>query len=373
MFWLPIILLAISLGFVEFKLSKNILRYFACLGISIALTIGTVMIDYQIQTTDVEVWSGRVVDWSHDEEWEEWHPPVCTTDDKGNQSCTAGYWEHHYAENHVKTTDDGWIYVKNAPDGTVFDDSYPNDVTPLLTYFPKDTPTASSHTYTNKVQASYSIYRHKDIDISEFPDLPEYPSQVHDYFYIDRILGFVPNKEMAVTKLDEHNSNLNKMIPDPERQGKMRSWKQVNIVFVNVGENKPESYGFALQDKWQNGNKNDFVIAFSMNSDGKLNWVYPFSWSEVEILKLEVRDLMMEDIGQIKDFVPVVDKVAELVEKKFERKKFADFDYLHIETSIVAIWIVWILNITVGSIATFLSYKEHTARKFWGKYYRRYY
>jgi len=54
------------------------------------------------------------------------------------------------------------------------------------------------------------------------------------------------------------------------------SWKQVNLIFVNVGADKPIEYGYALQDYWEGGNKNDFIVSFSMNSDGKLNWVYPF-------------------------------------------------------------------------------------------------
>ncbi|CAH8244180.1 hypothetical protein WJ0W_001418 [Paenibacillus melissococcoides] len=31
---------------------------------------------------------------------------------------------------------------------------------------------------------------------------------------------------------------------------------------MNVGENKNEDCGYALQNAWKNGNKNDFIVSF---------------------------------------------------------------------------------------------------------------
>lgn len=357
MFWIPAILLGLAYFIFEFCTTQNWLRViivtvlgFASMGIIIG-------IDYAAKTRATEVRSGYIEDWSHDEEWDEWIPPstTCTTDSKGKQSCTTtpGYWVHHDAENHIKTTDDGWIYVSRTPDGRRMDDSFPNHKSELEKMFPYKTPTASTHAYTNKVQASYSIYKHPEIDLNKFPDLPKYPSEVQNYFYVDRIVGKVPNKMEALKVLAQKNTELNKMVPDPEKPGKKRSWKQVNLIFVNVGD-KPEDYGFALQDAWQGGNKNDFVVAFSMKKDGTLNWVYPFSWSEVEILKIEIRDFMMEQ-KEIKDFVPIVEKVSEMVADKFERKQFEDFNYLHIEPSNGALITIWVMNILIGAIGVWFS------------------
>ncbi|AEO93406.1 gp144 [Bacillus phage G] len=361
MFWIPLLILGIFIIALEIIFTHNWLRAILIIVITAFLSAATIGIDYTIQTTDTEVWSGSVIEWSHDEEWDEWHPPVttCTTDSNGKQNCTTtpGYWEHHYAENHIKTSDKGWIYVDKSPDGKRFDDNWPNDSSVLKKYWPEGTPTASRHTYTNKVNASYSIYKHKDVDLEKFPDLPNYPDKVRDKMFIDRIIGSVPNKEKASVLLSHHNTRLNKQVPDPERENKTRSWKQVNMIFVNVGENKSEDYGFALQDSWEGGNKNDFVVSFSMNSDGTLNWVYPFSWSEVEILKLEVRDYMM-DLKKINDFVPVVEKVSTMVEEKFERKEFADFDYLQIDPSNGVIVLIWVFSILAIIVNAFLIFKE---------------
>jgi len=205
--------------------------------------------------------------------------------------------------------------------------------------------------------------KHKQIDVKQYPDLPEYPKEVHDYFYIDRILGNVPNKQNALIDLNKWNTELNKDISDPDKPGKTKSWKQVNLIFVNVGENKPQEYGFALQDKWEGGNKNDFVVSFSMNNDGKLNWVYPFSWSESEELKLDVIDYMMNQ-KQIKDFIPVVDQVSKKVADKFVRKQFADFSYLQIDISNVATVFIWVFNIgiLVGYVAYLRSEEDYKRR-----------
>jgi hypothetical protein len=367
--YLPLAILALIIIFCIAKFNLPV-RYGLSLFIAAAIFIAVVvLIDQSAQITDIEVWSGSIVDWEHKEEWDEWHPPqvYTTTDSKGNVTTRVkpGYWEHHNATNRIKTSDNGWITVNRLPDGRRMDDSYPNTTEELKLYWKPGTPTASVHTYVNKIQTSYSLYRHKEIDLKQYPDLPEYPIKVYDYFYIDRVVGDFPNELEARKVLDVKNTELNKMIPDPEKPGKMRSWKQVNIIFVNVGPDKTIDYGYALQDFWEGGNKNDFIVSMSMNTDGKVNWVYPFSWSEVEILKIEVRDYIME-LGTITDLVPIIEKVSDMVADKFVRKQFADYNYLSIDTSTAALVFIWII-IIIGCI--FIIWGSATGQ-FGSTYYR---
>lgn len=374
---LPFIIFIIVWGILIIKYKFTFSIGLISLLIGIVISVGIVCIDYNIQTADTEVWSGRVADWQHKEEWDEWHPPrtetYTTTNSKGSTTTHTkiipGYWEHHYAENRIKTTDDGWVSVSVSPTGRKMNDAWPNKTEELKAMWPLNTPSASTHTYENKVQASYSIYRHKEIDLKKYPDLPEYPSNVRNYINIDRIIGEVPNKKEALVKVADWNAELNKAVPDPEKPGKTKSWKQVNIIFVNVGD-KPENYGFALQDKWEGGNKNDFVVAFSMDSNNNIKWVYPFSWSEVEMLKIEVRDYML-NLKQINDFVPVVDKVSKMVSEEFVRKQFAEFNYLQIDISTGATVCIWILNIIVLGASVYVAkdYENNNNRK--RKYYWR--
>lgn len=361
MYWFSVFIVAVFAIAAEFLFNKNWIKIAIIGAVSLLVTIAIVSIDYYSQVTDTEVWSGTVVDWKHEEEWDEWHPPVesCSTDSKGNRSCTTtpGYWEHHPAENHIKTSDNGWMSVKKSPDGEKkFNDSWPNDVGPLKEYWPEGTPSASTHKYINKVNASYSIYRHPDIDLDKYTNLPEYPVKVTNLINVDRIVGDVPNKEKALELLAKENSRLNAFVENKET-GKKESWKQVNMIFVNLGSDKTEDYGFALQDYWQGGNKNDFVVSFSMNDDGTINWVYPFSWSESELLKIQVRDYFL-DLDKITDFTKIVDDTSLFVEKGFERKQFADFNYLRIQTtkgSQIGIWVFNILLVITSIVLGFLE------------------
>lgn len=362
MYWLAPIIVFIILIFTESKINKTIIKSFVGVLIAVVLTGIVVAVNFAAKTTDTEVWSGRVVSWDHKEEWDEWHPPTtsCTTTD-GKQHCTtkAGYYEHHSAENRIKTTDNGWVDVSKAPDGKKFNDRWPNDESVLKAYWPEGTPTASTHSYTNKVQASYSIYKHKDINLKDFKGLPKYPSKTTDYFNVDRIIGDVPNKAEALKVLADKNSELNKSVPNPDKPGKTMSWKQVNIIFVNLGIDKTQDWGYALQDHWGGGNKNDFVVSYSTDVNGKVIWTYAFSWSEVEVLKLEVQDYM-NSLEKIDDFVPIINNVGDMVADKFVRKQFADFSYLSIDMSTFAVVIVWILNTAVAGLGIYLIMQEGT-------------
>lgn len=343
MIFIPIIFVAAVSYLFELLAGKLWLRSIMVTIAAIVLTFIVIGVDYIAQTSDTEVWSGTVVDWEHIEAYDEWIPESCSTDSEGKKSCTPGHWKHHNAVNKIKTSDDGWFYVKVSPDGTrKFNDKWPRETSELREMWPDGTPSASIHVYTNKVKASYSIYRHQDIDEKDYPDLPKYPDIITNLINIDRIVGNVPNKVNASKRLAEVNSELNKFIPDPENPGKKRSWKQVNLIFVNLGDNIDITHGLALQNLWSNGNKNDFIVSFSMSDDGTVNWVHAFSWSEVDILKMEIRDFIM-DYGKIDDFVPIIDHVKDLVADKFERKQFADFDYLQIKPSKAAHIVLWIL------------------------------
>jgi hypothetical protein len=180
--------------------------------------------------------------------------------------------------------------------------------------------------------------------------------------HVDRIVGDVPNKPRALTALAAWNTELNKAVPDPDQPGETKSWKQVNLIFVNMGMDLPQEYGYALQDKWTNGNKNDFIVSFSPASDGSMNWVHAFSWSEVDMLKLEVQDYMTEQ-GYGKDFVPIVEHVAQMVADQFVRKQFADFDYLQIEVSDTSIYIIWGLELSLLAFYMYRSIKAFLRRR----------
>ncbi|MGQ7884284.1 hypothetical protein [Paenibacillus sp. WC2504] len=350
-YWTALFLVLIVGFAIELITGRKWWRYLLTSVLAVILFAGVVASDFFLRTVDTEVWSGAVTDWEHKEEWDEWiaGSEECSTDSRGHKSCTKepGHYEHHEAVNKLKTSDNGWFEVRRSMDGrTRFTDRSPNSAAELAKYFPPGTPSASVHLYVNKVRGSYSLFKHSDIDLKDYPDLPEYPSFVSEVLHVDRIVGNVPNRQNALAALAAWNTELNKAVPDPDRPGETKSWKQVNLIFVNMGTNLPEAYGYALQDKWKNGNKNDFIVSFSPASDGSMKWVHAFSWSEVDMLKLEVQDYMTEQ-GYGKDFVPIVDHVAQMVADQFVRKQFADFNYLQIEVSETSTYIIWGLEMFV--------------------------
>lgn len=295
--------------------------------------------DHSNQTTDTEIWSGKITKVEHIEEWDEWHPPreetYTTTDSKGNTvthtRTIPGYWEHHEAENYITTSDDGTIRVYKTPDGKKFTDDFVNSTKELEEYYPVGAATASVHTFVNKVQASYSLFKNKDINLEDYPDLPDYPSKMNSYYSVDRLIGNFKDKAIKSRYLDEINSNLNDT-KNPNNKEKVKSYKQVNLMLVNFGD-KSEDYGYALQDHWENGAKNDVIVTFGTDKKGKPTWCYVFSWSDVEILKTDIREVIMstEDIN--KEFNTALNKISDLIEEKYKRREFAEFEYIQIEPS----------------------------------------
>lgn len=331
------------------------------------LDILVIQVDSSMQTSCTEIWSGQIIEVNHEEEWDEWIPEKGHRDEDGNYIVDEpAHWEHHNATNKIKTTDDGWVSVRKTLEGIKFTDSFVNSDEELKQYYPIGMPTASTHTYKNKVQAaaSSSLYKHNDINVKDY-NLPSYPLNKNKYLSIDRIIGEIPNKEESLKVLDKYNTLLNDT-NNPNNLDGTKSYKQVNLIFVNLGD-VTDDYGFALEEYWKGGNKNDFIVAFG-SRDNKVTWCYPITWSEVEILKSEVRDYMLEN-SDLNDFPTVIENVSKTVEDKFKRKEFADFDYLQIEPRTRALIVLGVLNILFSIfIFAISSCWDEIENK---KYYRR--
>lgn len=321
----------------------------------------TTLFDYKNQTDDVEIWSGKVIDVEHKEEWNEYHPPkveTYTTTDSNGKTVTktrtkAGYWEHHYAENHIETTDKGRFSVKRVPDGRKLTDDFVNSDKELEQYFPIGKPTSSAHTFENKLKASYSVFKHKEISLKDYEGLPEYPEDTNDNLTVNRLFGNFKNKDKVSQRLDEINTRLNDT-DNPKNIDKVKSYKQVNLMLVNFGD-KSEDYGYALQDYWKNGAKNDFVVTFGTDSKGKIIWTHAFSWTDAEILKTDVREYIIGT--NVKDMIKSVDDVADMIEEKFNRKEFKEFDYIQVEVSTTAKVVMFAMFVIICLVYCFADWR----------------
>ena len=228
-------------------------------------------------------------------------------------------------------SDQGGEYVYETLDGKKFTDDFVNSNEELEKHYPIGMPTASFHTYENKVQASYSVFKHKEINLDDYKGkLFEYPNETKNYNIV-RVLGDFPNFEKVNSEVNKYNTLLNDTNNPNNIEGK-KSYKQVNLILINMG-NVPIKYAYAQQDYFENGNKNDFIITFGTDSKNNITWCYPFSWSEVERLKIDVRDYFL-DLGKLdNNFYKKIPDIAKMIEDQYVRKQFADFSYLTVEIS----------------------------------------
>ena len=337
----------------------------AVIGVSVVLFLlyGIIyLIDINFQTMDTEIWSGQIISVEHKEEYDEYHPAwdetVTRTDDKGNTYKEIihhdAYTEHHDATNYINFSDQGGEYVYKTLDGKKFTDDFVNSNEELEKYYPIGMPTASFHTYENKVQASYSVFKHKEINLDDYKGkLFEYPNETKNYNIV-RVLGDFPNFKKVNSEVNKYNTLLNDTNNPNNTEGK-KSYKQVNLILINMG-NVPIEYAYAQQDYFENGNKNDFIITFGTDDKNNIVWCYPFSWSEVERLKIDVRDYIL-DLGKLdNNFYKKIPDIAKMIEDQYIRKQFTDFNYLIVEISKVGKGFMYFLLI-VGILTYLIFYQ----------------
>ena len=308
--------------------------------ITLSLIYGIIyLIDINAQTTDTEIWSGQITSVEHKEEWDEFHPAwdetITKTDSKGKTYTETihhkAYTEHHKATNYIEMSDQGGEYVYETLDGKKFTDDFVNSNEELEKYYPIGMPTASFHTYENKVQASYSVFKHKEIDLDDYDGkLFEYPNEIKNYNIV-RVLGDFPNFKKVNAEVNRCNTLLNDT-NNPNNTERKKSYKQVNMILINMGD-VPIEYAYAQQDYFENGNKNDFIITIGTDSKNNITWCYPFSWSESEKLKIDIRDYIL-DLGKLdNNFYKKIPDISKMIEDQYVRKQFADFNYLTVEIS----------------------------------------
>lgn len=178
-------------------------------------------------------------------------------------------------------------------------------------------PVAYSHSFTNYIKASPdTLFRYQGL-IEKYKDkLPTYPTEIFDYYRINRV---VLVNGAALPDLKDWNQKLS------EVNGRMGPKKQANIVMV-VSKGLPDDYFFALSQHWLGGKKNDVIVVMDTSDGTKLDWVGVMSWTDKQILKVSLRDQLM-DIGTL-DRDKIFPVIESQVDTLFVRKQMKDFEYL---------------------------------------------
>lgn len=183
---------------------------------------------------------------------------------------------------------------------------------PRWTSVKTNDPVAVTHTFINYVKAAKNnVLNRQGTKISYA--LPTYPVGVYDYYNIDRAVSV----DNAMPDLNVWSREISKSLID------LGPAKQVNVVIVFT--KNPQDYSEQLNAAWQSGKKNDVVVVIGTKDGTTAEWVDVLSWTKREDFKVELRDSIK---AQKLTPVGTVQVIASSINKNFERRHMAEFEYL---------------------------------------------
>lgn len=344
--------------------------------VSVLLITVSKLLAEKYQTWDHEYWGGWVTQAEYFEDWNQRvpcsHPKYVTrTDSKGRTHQEFAGYQHVYDVDYhpeyweVNDSNGATISVSRDKFEELCDhfgnrkfvelhrSYHTNDGDKYVTSWDESDellePVTTIHSYENRVQASHSLFNFPEVDPEEY-GLFEYP-KVEDFYHCPSILGESgPSGAGAERVLALANAKLG-------------AWKQVRL-WVVIFQDQPLAAGLAQQNYWKGGNKNEFVVCIGVNEQHQVQWCYPFSWTEVESLKVDTRNFVIEQQGQTLDLERIVTWLAPEIEKRFVRKQFADFDYLQVEPPVWAVILTFILTIGANvGLSAWIIHNEHKDEK----------
>lgn len=193
-------------------------------------------------------------------------------------------------------------------------------------------PVCNKHSYENKVQCSKSIFNFQKVDKRDIINynLVNYRKDF-DRFNYDPVYGII--QPDATKRLNIWNSKLG-------------TFKQVHMNII-IFKNQPIMAAELQKALWKGGNKNEFILCIGINDSKQIQWTKVISWTEQELLKLQVERTVANMEFNLTN---IVDTMAFHVQKDFKRKEFKDFKYLNIEPTSTAIFVCFLVTmiLTIG-------------------------
>jgi hypothetical protein len=274
-----------------------------------------------LQTRDVEIINGQVTDkYSRKVSCEHDYKCNCTPtysrDSNGRryqsgESCQTCY-DHSYDVDWTLKTDIGNINIRRVNrQGT--------EEPQRWTVAKIGDPVADTHSYTNYLKGAEQSLFHKKVEVLNPLPVPEYPSDIYDYHYINRTLAV----GLTVPDLPKWN----RMISEALRE--VGPKKQANFVVV-IAKTGALNYADKVESAWLGGKKNDVIVVIGAPEYPKIEWVRILSWSDKQDLKVFLRDAIY-DIGVV-DPEKIVPVMVSETSKRFKRKEMKDFEYLDFES-----------------------------------------
>jgi hypothetical protein len=343
--------------------------------VSILLIVISKVLIETAQTRDVEYWGGWMQRAEYYERWDEevpcTHQNSCTCNNKDG-SCTSfhGYQHAYDVDDHPpywQIIDSNGIVVQinaqrfnslcqrfgnktfvdmrrsyHSIDGDMYRTTWNQEEVTLV-------PVTTTHSYENRVAVSDSVFNFPEVNPEDYK-LFEYPKI--QYFYECQSIFGKGDQSQALARRRLNIANA--------RLGAVKQIRMMILVF----RNQPIQAGFDQESYWKGGNKNEFVVTIGVDGQNNIQWCHPFSWTEVESLKIETRNFVNEQ--KILNLEETVKWLIPRAQESFIRKPFADFDYLTIDPPGWAVFLVMLLVTGVNfGISYWVINNRHQEGRYW--------
>lgn len=299
-----------------------------------------------VKTADTEIWNGMVTSKARDHgTYEKPYDCMCRSETTcsgtgAQRSCSTRQvcqtcYETRYTVNWNCQTTVGRFTIdsRDSSSRSVYNEGNPQ----RWSIINAGDPVSKTNTYTNYVQAvPESLFRPSNSELKKkfAPLIPAYPSNVYDFYRVNRFLTPGYNSPDAPA----WNESIGQLLKERGPR------KQVNVVVV-VAKTDDPNYAYALQDAWVGAKKNDVVLVVGSANWPKIDFVEVISWTKNELFKVQTRDEVLA-LGTVQR-QPVMDILAKQIDTNFERRRMREFKYLEAEIDPPG----WLLGILAALIA----------------------
>jgi len=331
--------------FFKFRKEAAWWEYLLPIAVSLFLTIILKFVIGFGQFTDTEYWTSYAKKVEYIEKWNELVPHIRTsTDADGNMHVETyttvdshgPYWYMYDSlEDKSRISKPEYEKIKtswknstfkdmhrnyHSKDGDMYFSTYPNDESRMVVI-------TNTHYYKNKVAASDSVFNFEEVDTKEW--------NLFDYPKIDGIDDPSILSEFSVGLNMQHRLNV--------FNAKYGSLKEIKVWILVWNGDETLDTGYAQENYWKGGNKNELVICIGTDDDKNITWSHVFSWTEKENMKVGLRNHINKDIGKqlfLGDTIGWLENNVQL----WERKSFAEFNYITVPLPNRAVILIYVLS-----------------------------
>ena len=204
-----------------------------------------------------------------------------------------------------------------------------------------------TETYENHVQLSKSHFDLREVsdeeakkyNLYDYPNLKNYHQP--NVLGLDSMNFLTTNQKFGVKKMFEYFNGAN----GPTRKIRL---------YILLYHNKSIDIAVKQKNYWVGGNKNEMVVCIGLDKNtGKLDWVYPFSWSENKRVSVDIReDVMDMETLNFTKLYHILDEST----KTFTYRDFKQFNYLSIDPPTWSVWFVYIITFIISISLIYYGY-----------------